>query len=125
MLAGFDICLCSSAASAPCYVIAEFAAYSVRRRVSIADSIPVPAIRTFSLAAASRRLQYLATFFVAQQDGFAGRALNHDAVIACANMLNILFQLAKVNSAVGIKGVVMGGKIPCRSIEVSNVIIGR
>ena len=71
----------------------------------MADSMPVPAISTFSFAANfTRALQHLAPLLVAEQDGFAGRTLDDDAGHRRTRiLLDILFQLAKVDFAVGIE----------------------
>jgi len=58
-------------------VVAELGTYSVSLSVSWADSIPVPRHDLIRRSRGHGNLEYVATFVIGEQDGFAGRTL-HD-----------------------------------------------
>ena len=88
------------------------AAYSVRRRVSIADSIPVPAISTLWLAADSRAVFSTCTLlFLRKQNRFSGRPEHDDARHRRTRIaFDVGFELLVVDVAVGIERRRDGGK---------------
>ena len=81
------------------------AAYSVRRRVSMADSTPVPAIMTFSLASrGDGGLEDFALLVSGEKDGLAGGAEDDDSCGGRAGIvLDVLLELAMVDGAVRVE----------------------